>query len=73
VNATPDQMGVVFLDTSEIDDDADYGGLLHELKKLNIRDGQEFQIEGNGRGIFMHQQAFERCRHVLATFRVEQV
>ena len=38
----------VILDTFFINDAVDYGGMLYELKKLNIRDGFEFQIDNAG-------------------------
>ena len=38
----------VILDTFLINDTADYGGMLYELKKLGIRDGSEFQIDNTG-------------------------
>lgn len=61
--------GVVILDTSGIQDPADYGGLLYELKKLGIRDGDSFQID-NGGDLLMYRHAYNRCRRVLRRFGV---
>jgi hypothetical protein len=59
--------GVVIIDTSEIEDDADYGEMIYELKKLGIRDGKEFQI-GNGGDLLMYFDAYKKCKHVLKEF-----
>ena len=64
--------GVVILDTSEVEDEADYGGLLYELKKLGIKDGEQYQID-NGGDLLMSRSAFERCQNVLTRFRVRPV
>jgi hypothetical protein len=59
--------GVVIVDTSEIEDEADYGGMLYELKKLVIRDGKEYQID-NGNDLIMYYNAYEKCKHILKKF-----
>lgn len=64
--------GVVILDMSGIEDLADYGGLLYELKKLGIRDGDAFQID-NGGDLLMYRHAYGICRHVLKRFGVRAV
>ena len=63
---------VVILDTSEITDCADYGGVLYELKKVNICDGKEFQID-NGGDLLMNFEAFKRCRNILDKFGIKAV
>lgn len=41
---------VVILDSSEIEDEIDYGGMLYELKKIGVRDGEAYRIDkGNMR------------------------
>lgn len=64
--------GVVILDTSEIDDFADYGGILYELKKLGIRDGESYQIDNAG-DLLMYRHVYEKCRDMLKRFRVKPV
>lgn len=59
--------GVVIVDTSEIEDEADYGGMLYELKKLGIRDGEEYQID-NGGDLLMYYGAYKKCKHILKNF-----
>jgi len=61
---------VVLLDTSEIVDDADYGGMLYELKKLGIVDGEAFQIDNAG-DLLMYRDAYRRCTHILEKFEVK--
>ena len=63
---------VVILDTSEVEDEADFGGMLYELKKLGIRDGEEYQI-GNGGDILMYRDAFKRCANILKKFGAKAV
>lgn len=61
---------VVILDTSEIADHADYGGMLYELKKVGIRDGEAYQIDNCG-DLLMYRDAYTRCKHVLRKFGVK--
>ena len=64
--------GVLIIDTSEIEDDADYGGMLYELKKVGIRDGEEYQID-NGGNLLMYRDAYKRCKRILEKFGVKVV
>lgn len=64
--------GVVILDTSEIEDEADYGGMLYELKKLGIRDGMHYQV-GNGGDILMYRDACKKCMNILKKFGAKPV
>lgn len=50
----------VILDTSFIKDAAEYGGMLYELKKLDIRDGSGFQIDNTG-DLLMHRAVYKKC------------
>ncbi len=59
--------GVVILDTSAIEDEADYGGLLYELKRAGIRDGTSYQIDNCG-DLLMYRDAYVRCKNVLRKF-----
>lgn len=59
--------GIVIIDTSEIEDEADYGGMLYALKKLDIRDGEEFQIDNAG-DLLMTHEAYKRCKKIFAKF-----
>jgi hypothetical protein len=59
--------GVVIVDTSEIEDEADYGGMLYELKKLGIQDGEEYQIDNAG-DLLMYYDAYKKCKHILEKF-----
>lgn len=61
---------VVILDTSEIEDAADYGGLLYKLKKLGARDGESYQID-NGGDLLMYYDVYERCKKILKEFKVK--
>lgn len=61
---------VVILDTSEIADYADYGGMLYELKKVRIRDGEAYQIDNRG-DLLMYRDAYRRCKHILRKFGVK--
>jgi hypothetical protein len=61
---------VVILDTSEIGDDADYGGMLYELKKIGVRDGEAYQIDNCG-DLLMYCDVHRRCKHILEKFRVK--
>ncbi len=63
---------VVIIDTSEIEDEADYGGMLYELKKINIRDGEAYQIDNCG-DLLMYQYAYERCKLILKKFSVKAI
>ncbi len=61
---------VVILDTSEIADYADYGGMLYELKKIGVRDGEAYQIDNCG-DLLMYRDAYRKCKHILEKFRVK--
>lgn len=61
---------VVIIDTSEIEDEADYGGLLYELKNLDIRDGEAYQIDNCG-DLFMYRYAYKICKPILIKFTVK--
>lgn len=63
---------VVILDTSRIADFADYGGMLYELKKVNICDGKEFQID-NGGDLLMKYGAYKQCSNILDRFGIKAV
>lgn len=63
---------VVILDTSEIADYADYGGMLYELKKLGILDGEAYQIDNAGY-LLMYRHAYEKCKNILEKFVVKAV
>jgi hypothetical protein len=60
---------VVILDTSEIADNADYGGMLYEIKKIGVRDGEAYQIDNCG-DLLMYRGAYRRCKHILEKFGV---
>lgn len=62
----------VILDTSLINDAADYGGMLYELKKLGIQDGSEFQIDNAG-DLLMHRAIYKKCARLLKKFGVKAV
>ena len=62
----------VILDTSEIADYADYGGMLYELKKLGIVDGEVYQIDNAG-DLLMYRHAYEKCKNMLKRFEVKAV
>lgn len=62
----------VILDTSFINDATDYGGMLHELKKLGIRDGFEFQIDNAG-NILMERAVYKKCVGLFKKFGVKLV
>lgn len=62
----------VILDTSFINDAADYGGMLYELKKLGIRDGFEFQID-NANDLLMERSVYKKCARLLKKFGVKAV
>jgi len=59
--------GVVIVDTSGIEDEADYGGLLYELKKLGVLDGEAYQIDNAG-DLLMYRDAYEKCKDILKKF-----
>ncbi|GFP20269.1 hypothetical protein HKBW3S42_00436 [Candidatus Hakubella thermalkaliphila] len=61
---------VVILNTSEIADYADYGGMLYELKKVGVRDGEAYQIDNCG-DLLMYRDAYGRCKHILEKFGVK--
>ena len=62
--------GIVILDPSEMDDEIDYGGMLYELKKLGIRDGEAYQIS-NGGVILMYRNVYKKCKKVIEKFGVK--
>ncbi len=64
--------GIVILDTSEMEDFADYGGLLWELKKLGIKDGDSYQIDNAG-DLLMYRSAYEKSANILKKFGVKPV
>jgi hypothetical protein len=64
--------GIVILDTSEIEDDADYGGMLYELKKIGIREGEAYQIDNAG-DLLMYYYAYKKCKNILKKLGVEPV
>jgi hypothetical protein len=61
---------VVILDTLEIEDDADYGGMLYELKKIGVRDGEAYQIDNCG-DLLMYRDVYRRCKYILEKLRVK--
>ena len=63
---------VVILDTSEIADYADYGGMLYEPKKLGIADGEAYQIDNAG-DLLMYRYAYEKCKNMLKKFEIKAV
>lgn len=64
--------GVVILDTSEVEDEVDYDNLLYQLKKMNIRDGESYQIDNAG-DLLMEYNAYKKCRTILEKFGVRPV
>ena len=64
--------GVAILNSDEIEDEADFGGMLFELKKLGIIDGREYQID-NGGSILMDRDAYKKAAKVLKKFGVRAV
>ncbi|KPK89402.1 hypothetical protein AMJ80_09850 [bacterium SM23_31] len=64
--------GVVILDTSQFEELADYGGILYELKKIGIRDGEAYQIDNCG-DLLMCRDAYKRCKHIIKKFGVKVV
>ena len=63
---------VIILDTSGLADFADYDGALYELKKVNICDGREFQID-NGGDLLMKYDAYRKCSTMLERFGIRPV
>lgn len=63
---------VVILDTSEIADYADYGGMLYELKKSSILDAEAYQIDNAG-DLLMYRHVYENCKNILEKFGVKAV
>lgn len=55
---------IVIIDTSDVADCAEYGGMLYELKLSGVCDGREFQI-GNGGDLLMDFMTFQKCRTIL--------
>jgi len=62
----------MILDASLINDAADYGGMLYELKKLGIQDGSEFQID-NASDILMSRAIYKKRARLLKKFEVKVV
>lgn len=63
---------VVILDTPEIADYADYGGMLYKLKKSGILDGEAYQIDNAG-DLLMYRHVYENCKNILEKFGVKAV
>jgi hypothetical protein len=63
---------VVILDTSSIQDPADYCGMIYKLKKVDIVDGQNYQIDQIN-DLLMDYQSYYRCRKMLRKFGVTVV
>ncbi len=63
---------IVIIDTSGIEDEADYGGMLYELKKLDIRDGKSYQVDNAG-DLLMHKSAYIKCSEVLKHFKARSL
>jgi hypothetical protein len=63
---------VVILDTSEVEDVVDYGGMLYEFKELGIIDGEAYQIDNAG-DLLMYRHAYARCKDILEKFGVKAV
>jgi hypothetical protein len=61
---------VVILEASDIEDWVDHGGFLYELKKMNIIDGVDYQID-NGGDLLMDYPAYVKCRKILRQFKVK--
>ena len=64
--------GVLILDASGIEDDADYGGMLYKIKKLGIREGEAYQIDNAG-DLLMYRNAYNKCKHILKKFGAKVV
>lgn len=64
--------GVVILDTSEIEDVVDYGGMLYKLKEIGIKDGEEYQSDSAG-DLLMNYDAYQKCKKILKRFGVKAV
>ncbi len=62
--------GIAILDCSEVEGFADFGGLLYELKKIGIRDGEEYQIDNAG-DLLMYLDAYDKCKGILERFKVK--
>ena len=60
---------VIILDTSNIQDFADYCGLIYELKKENIVDGKNYQID-QANDLLMDSESYSRCKAILKKFGV---
>lgn len=63
---------VVILDASEVEDEADYGGMLCLLKKMNIKDGETYQIDNAG-NLLMEHTEYKNCKRILKKFGVRPV
>ena len=63
---------VLILDASEIATNADYGGMLYELKNLGIVEGEAYQVDNAG-NLLMYYQVYVKCRTVLNKFNVTAV
>jgi len=62
----------VILDTFLINDTADYGGMLYELKRIGIRDGSGFQIDNAG-DLLMQRIVYKKCIRLLKKFGVKAI
>jgi hypothetical protein len=60
---------VLILDTSNIDSFADYSGLIHELKTIDIIDDRDYQIDQNN-DLLMYSTSYLRCKKILKKFSV---
>jgi hypothetical protein len=63
---------VVILDTSEIMDFVDYGGMLYRLKSLGIIEGSDYQID-NDNDLIMNYKSYEKCKIILNRFKLKVV
>jgi hypothetical protein len=64
--------GVVIVDTSNIENIIDYGGMLYELSKSGFRDGEVYQIENAG-NLIMYRGVYKRCKNILEKFGVKNL
>lgn len=62
----------VILDTSSIQGSADYCGLIYELKKVDIIDGKNYQID-NDNDLLMAYKSYKRCKRILNMFHIVSI
>ncbi len=60
---------ILILDTCKIKDFVAYGGMLYELKQMDILDGKDYQID-NDNDLLMKYKAFMKCETILKKFNV---